>query len=294
MTTKPISDSFASWVVPLRAAGTRPPLFCACAGGGDPLDYRDLALALPDDQPVYAFGLPPLAEGAAFPTVTQLAATYADAVRRLQPYGPYNLCGHSFGGLVVYEIAALLIGAGEPVGVVALLDTLHPSYKRHLSRQDRLIFLTLYLADRLAKYARSLGQGRPDRALRDAVFFVAGRAKRIYWQLVRVVFRRLGQSPPTLISSKALVLAAAWHSYEARDHDVPLVLFNAVDRPAEFRRDKTLGWQACVSRPFEVHLVPGDHYSLLHPPHVQALAGRLAQYLEVSLDSDGASPTAAA
>jgi thioesterase domain-containing protein len=293
MTTERVSDGIASWVVPLRTAGTRPPLFCACAGGGDPLDYRDLALALSDDQPVYAFGMPPLAEGAAFPTVAQLAATYADAVRRLQPHGPYHLCGHSFGGLVVYEMAALLAGAGEPVRLVALLDTLHPGYKRHMSRRDRLIFQALYLGDRLVKYARNLGRGRPDRALRDVAFFMAGRAKHLYWRLVRVVFRPLGRSPPALISSKALVLAAAWHRYEAQDHDVPLVLFNAVDRPAEFRRDRTLGWQACVSRPFEVHLVPGDHYSLLHPPHVQTLTDRLAQYLGASLGSGRTAETAA-
>jgi thioesterase domain-containing protein len=294
MIVAPASDGLASWVVPFRAAGTRPPLFCACAGGGDPLDYHDLALALPDDQPVYAFGMPPLAEGAAFPSVVQLAATYADEVRKLQPHGPYHLCGHSFGGLVVYEMAALLARAHEPVSLVALLDTLHPAYKRHMSPWDRLIFKARYLGDRVAKYGRNLSRGRPDHALRDAAAFAAGRAKRLYWRLVRVVFRRLGRSPPAVISSNALVLAAAWHAYEAQDHDVPLVLFNAVDRPAEFRRDRTLGWQACIGRPLEVHLVPGDHYSLLHPPHVQSLANQLMGSIDGSFGSDRTADTTAA
>jgi len=271
--------SAAPWIVPLRAAGTRPPLFCACAGGGDALDYRDLARALPEDQPVYSFGLPPLGKGATFPSVAQLAGAYVGTVRGLQAHGPYHLCGHSFGGLVVYEMAALLAAAGETVRLVALLDTLHPAYKHRMSRRDRAVFQLLYLGDRLAKYARSLGRGRPDRALGDAAFFVFARAKHLYWWLVRAVFRRLGRKPPAAISSDALVLAAAWHGYEAQDHDVPLVLFNASERPAEFRLDRTLGWKACISRPFEVHLVPGDHYSLLHPPHVQALADRMMPYL---------------
>ena len=43
-----------SWVVPLRSYGVKPPLFCASALGGDAFDYRDLALALPEDQPVYS------------------------------------------------------------------------------------------------------------------------------------------------------------------------------------------------------------------------------------------------
>ena len=286
MIAVPLSDDIPSWVVPLRAAGARPPLFCVCGGGGSPLGFRDFALALPQDQPVYSFEIPPLGIARTVPTVAQLAIAYVDAVRRLQPHGPYYLCGHSFGGLVAYEMAALLAGVGEPVGVVALLDTLHPRHKRRMSRRDRFIFEARYLGDRVLKYAHNLGRGRPERVLRDGALFIVGRAKSLYWRATRVACRRLGQPPPILISSEALMVAEAWHAYEATDHDVPLVLFNAAERPAEFRRDLTLGWRACVSRPFEVHLVPGDHCSLLHPPHVQTLAHRVAPYLGVHAGAD--------
>jgi thioesterase domain-containing protein len=290
MITVPVSNGIASWLVPLRAARTRPPLFFACAGGGDPSDYRDLPLALPDDQPVYTFGVPPPAEGAAFKTVVQLATTYADEVRKLQPHGPYCPSGHSLGGgLVVYEMAALLAGLGE--GLVALLDTLHPGYKRHMLRRDRLMFQARYLGDRLVKYARDLGRGRPDRALRDAAFFVAVRANRLYWAIVRMVFRGIGRSPRTVISSDSLVLVAAWHGCEPWDHDVPLVLFNAVDSRPKFRQVPTLGWQTCVGRSVEVHPVSGDHCSLPHPPHVQSLAEK---FLGTSLGSDQTTATNAA
>jgi thioesterase domain-containing protein len=108
MITTPLSDDIPSWVVPLRAAGTRPPLFCVCGGGGDPLAFREFALALPHDQPIYSFEIPPLGRAGTFPTVAQLATAYVDVVHRLQRHGPYYLCGHSFGGLVAYEMAALL------------------------------------------------------------------------------------------------------------------------------------------------------------------------------------------
>jgi thioesterase domain-containing protein len=268
-----------SWVVPLRATGTRPPLFCACAGGGDVMEYRDLAQALPADQPVYVFGLPPQLAGAAFPRVEQLAAIYVGTVRSVQADGPYYLCGHSFGGLVAYEMAASLADAGSQVRLVALLDTLHPAYKRKMSRRDRIRFKITYLVDRLTKYARNLRRGRPDRVLRDAIVAACGRIKHLYWRVVRNVFGQLGRAPPALISSKALILAAAWHGYQAKDHDLPLVLFNARDRATEFHGDRTLGWQSCVSRPLTLHLVSGDHYSMLHPPHVQVLAASLAPFL---------------
>ena len=113
----------------------------------------------------------------------------------------------------------------------------------------------------------------------DAAAALYGRAKRLHWRVVRIVFGWLGRVPPALINSNALVLTAAWHRYEAKDHDLPLIMFNALERPAEFRYDETLGWRACVSRPCTIHFVPGDHYTLLRPPHAQVLAECLVPYL---------------
>lgn len=268
-----------SWVVPLRTTGTRPPLFCACAGDGDVMAYRELTLALPDDQPVYGFGIPPLPAGASFPSVELLASDYVQAVRAIQPEGPYNLCGHSFGGLVAYEMAALLRSTGADVEIVAMVDTLYPGYKRQMSRGRRLMFHLTYLISRVVKYARNMGRGRLDRVLSDAVRALYGHTKRLYWRVVRLMFARLNRAPPAAITSDALSLAAAWHAYTTTHRELPAVMFNAVDRPLEFRGDPSLGWSACIGRPLSIHMIPGDHYTMLRPPHVQTLAGSLAPYL---------------
>jgi thioesterase domain-containing protein len=270
---------YPSWVVPLRSTGSKPTLFCCCGGDGDATVYRDLTSALPSDQPVYALGLPPLPPGAVFPTIAQLATDFVKVVRNAQAEGPYYLCGHSLGGVVAYEMAALLERAGAEVRLVALIDTLHPAFRRQMTRADRLRFRLTYVADRLAKYARKLGRGRLDQVLRDSMAAARGHTTQLYWRLARVVFGRLGHAPPGVISSNALVLTAAWHHYEPADHGLALVMFNAEERPAEFRRDHTLGWRANVSRSVEVHLVPGDHYTMLRRPHAYALAKCMASHL---------------
>ena len=273
------SLSAPSWVVPLRTTGTRAPLFCACAGDGDVMAYRDLTRALPDDQPVYGFGIPPLPSGASFPSVEQLANDYFRAVRAIQPEGPYYLCGHSFGGLVAYEVAALLKSSGADVGIVAMIDTLYPGYKRQMSRGRRLIFSLTYLTSRTVKYARNMGRGRLDKVLYDAARALYGHTKRLYWRMVRLMFGRLGRAPPAAISSDALSLAAAWHAYTTTHRDLPAVMFNAAERPLEFRSDPSLGWGACIGQSLSIHMIPGDHYTMLRPPHVRTLAGSLAPYL---------------
>jgi thioesterase domain-containing protein len=268
------------WVVAFRSAGAVPPLFCVCAGGGDVFDYRDLAQNLPVDQPVYGFGVPPLESvGERFPSVQQLAAIYVAKLRTLQPHGPYYLCGHSFGGVVVYELAELLAKAGEPIGLVAMIDTLHPAFRRNMSAVQRLRFWIAYMADRTAKYVRNLRHGRIGRIARDVLDFVLHRCKRTFWKIARAVLGRLGGPIPGAINTDEMVLVSAWNRYQSTSYNGRLVLLNAADRPPEYGRDRTLGWSQYASGDIDVHVIPGDHYSIMHLPDVRTLAERIVPYL---------------
>jgi thioesterase domain-containing protein len=267
------------WVVAFHPGGALPPLFCACSAGGDASDYRDLAQALPADQPVYAFGVPPPEAGNAFPTVRQLAATYVGEVRRRQPHGPYRLCGHSFGGLVVYEMAVLLTGDGEEVSLVALIDTLNPAFRRNMPAWERVRFQLTYIVDRITKYVRNLVSGRVDKIARDSFEFVYRRCERAMWKLTRLVFGGLRRPAPSLIHSDEMVLVAAWHRYDPGNYAGRLTLLNSADRPHEYGRDGTLGWGKCASGPIDIQAVPGDHLSIMHPPFVRSLAERIERHL---------------
>jgi thioesterase domain-containing protein len=52
-----------------------------------------------------------------------MAADYVAEIQRVQPHGPYLIAGHSFGGLVSFEIAQRLVGKGECVSFLGLIDT---------------------------------------------------------------------------------------------------------------------------------------------------------------------------
>jgi thioesterase domain-containing protein len=281
----PLSEDVAAqqsdqWVVAFRSAGATPPLFCVCAGGGDVFDYRDLAQSLPADLPVYGFGVPPLELlGDRFPSVQQLAAIYVAKLRTLQRQGPYYLCGHSFGGVVVYEMAVLLAKAGEQVGLVALIDTLHPAFRRNMSTTQRLRYSSAYMADRVTKYVRNLRRGKINEITRDIGDFVLHRCKRTFWKIARLVFGRLGGPIPGAINADEMILVSAWNRYQSTIYDGRVVLLNAGERPPEYGRDSTLGWTRYVRGEIKVHVVPGNHYSIMHPPEVEGLARQVVQYL---------------
>ena len=276
----PVAKQPDEWVVTFRSAGTLSPLFCICSSGGDVFDFGDLAQILSMDQPVYGFGVPPLeAVGDRFPSVQQLAAIYAAKMRALQPHGPYQLCGHSFGGVVAFEMAALLAKAGEPIGLVALIDTLHPAFRVNMSTAQRLSFRSAWFANRIAKYLRNLRYGKVDRVIGDALHFILDRCKHAFWKVAHLVFGRSGGPLPQAINIDEMVLVSAWHRYQPSMYGGRLVLLKAAERAPEYGRDPTLGWGQYVSGGIDIHVVPGNHLSIMHLPDLLTLAERIVPYL---------------
>ncbi|HEV2736909.1 MAG TPA: amino acid adenylation domain-containing protein, partial [Longimicrobiaceae bacterium] len=105
-------------------AGT--PFFCVHAAGGMAAAYLRLARRQ-DDRPFYGLQARGLAPGETpAGSVEEMAARYVEAVRSVQPRGPYLLGGWSVGGTVAWEMAQRLRAAGEEVALLALIDSWAP------------------------------------------------------------------------------------------------------------------------------------------------------------------------
>ncbi|MFI5533587.1 amino acid adenylation domain-containing protein [Kitasatospora sp. NPDC051853] len=120
----PIADDSAAPLLTLRSGGHRTPLVCLHAGMGFGWAYTGLLGHLAPGRPMYTVQSAALLGSTRRPgSMRELALEYLELIRKVQPEGPYLLIGHSFGGLMAYEIAALLRELGEPVGLVGALDT---------------------------------------------------------------------------------------------------------------------------------------------------------------------------
>ncbi|KAG0226318.1 hypothetical protein BGW42_003753 [Actinomortierella wolfii] len=112
-------------LLPLKRNGNRTPLFCIHPGLGSSWSYRGLAQYLHLEQPLYGLqargldGKTPLAS-----SIEEMTLDYIDQIQKVQPHGPYNLLGWSFGGIVAYNIAVELERRGEKVQLLAILDSL--------------------------------------------------------------------------------------------------------------------------------------------------------------------------
>jgi thioesterase domain-containing protein len=122
-----IPDSDFEALLPLRTHGRRRPLFCIHHGGGVSWPYSSLITHIPSAHPIYGLQARSLRQRATLPkSLHDMALDYLHLIRQIQPAGPYNLLGWSFGGLVAHAIATQLQSMGEEVSLLALLDSYPP------------------------------------------------------------------------------------------------------------------------------------------------------------------------
>ncbi|HSW49418.1 MAG TPA: thioesterase domain-containing protein, partial [Bryobacteraceae bacterium] len=264
-------DSRWTSLVPLRRDGARPPLFCIHGNEGNILFYRELALRLGEDQPVWGLQSPLLAQRDAGPrTMEQLGALYAEEIRSLQPRGPYCLAGFCMGAYLALEVACRLQAEGEQVGLLAVINTggswrLAESFsagiRYHLSHLAQISFVdgVQYLRDR----ARYRGARIAD--------LLAGIVKRSY--------AACGVSPPEW-ARRRLVGAAhirASISYVPSVFRGTLKYFQARE---ETWRDYRTFWGRAVDGRIDCAVVPGKGIGVLEEPNVDVLATELRTCLE--------------
>ncbi len=119
-----VSDLPASLIV-VKEGGPARPIFLIAGGRGGRSElslYGRLMARLPPDRLVYGLLRPPCGD-----TVEEIARECIATIRRVRPHGPYELGGECVGGVVAYEIAQQLAGAGERVELMFLLDTWCPT-----------------------------------------------------------------------------------------------------------------------------------------------------------------------
>lgn len=262
----------------LELAGSlRPPVasavFCVAGVRGHPSAYRDLARTLQLPVPVVGLGFPgPDAVGVASIRPEDLAADLIERMREVQPDGPYRLLGHSYGGVVAFEIAQQLRADDEQVDFLGLLDA--------------------YLVDGVTKRAFPRRVAAHARRFRD--LDRSGRREFVHdrWFTVRDRFERLRLSEAPVsdapfnerLDQLSRARSAAWSRYGALPYDGSATLFRTANPAADgiFDVEPTSGWGAVVGD-LEVVPAPGRHEEVLDAKHADELAAALRPRLMSAL-----------
>jgi amino acid adenylation domain-containing protein/non-ribosomal peptide synthase protein (TIGR01720 family) len=288
-----------SSVVPIRPEGSKTPLFFVHAHGGGTIAYYHLAQQIGNDQPFYGLEAPGL-DGQREPLsgIPEMAAYYLKELRRIQPLGPYRLGGHSFGGLVAFEMAQQLNKEGTEVDTLAILDAPAPvpgnkPYDADgFSRSGDAATIMVGIATLVERVVgKNLG------VTHEALDPLTSEEQMSYFlEKLKSVDFVSPDAELSMIRGFLAVDRASTHAFgsyisQAQVYPGAMTLFVSEDIAAgdfrakdrKLRNDPTLGWSELVSGELEAHTVPGDHISMLNQPHVQTLGSKLAACIDRSV-----------
>lgn len=229
-------------IVKINPNGKKTPLFIVANNG---FLYQQMIDNLDTEQPVYIVQ-------ESLDKAPEMASRCIQKIRDIQSKGPYNLMGHSYEGLVTYEIARQLYAQNEKVAFLGLLDTPTPEVENR-AEKARLLF------KRCQRLKVVLGFSWKDKTS----FF----KERIEY--------KLSESFQPLMPT----LDKFMDEYKVKPFPGKINIFVAT---FEFYglEDANFGWDKWATE-VEIHQIPGTHRSmLLKPENAKLLAQQLSGCLK--------------
>ncbi|MDR2013244.1 MAG: phosphopantetheine-binding protein, partial [Rhodanobacter sp.] len=264
-----LSSGHGLGVVALRATGSDLPLFLVHDVSGEVLWWgTQLTRHLDTNIPVYGLAAEPPAE-LTRRTIEEMAARLVQVIRCVQPSGPYRIAGWSFGGTLAYEIATQLIGNGEEVQFLGLLDTRYQTAPVERFWQDGALLRELVLRKNPSP-ATVKALNAVDPADLDALWQKCQELSLIPENQVS-----LSMADVQLYFSRMHMHTQAVEAYEAHPINIPVHLFVAQDDHTD---EPPFGWDKVLpAERMPLIFVPGDHRSMVEEPNVATLGAQLSR-----------------
>lgn len=238
----------------LSRDGEGAPLYLVPSLGTTPLSLVRLARAVSPRRRVHAFGYAGMDdERPPHRRLEAMASAYVDELLALSPRGPYLFAGHCLGGTVALEMALQLEARGVPVARVVVLDSIAPA-----------------LAE--ANPGESARMADPARAVLEAD------VRRVVERVVARTVSHYATLPPEVARHLGDLLrlhGEAGSAYRARALQARVHILFTEDCP----RSVLAGWARIAAGGVTLNEVPGDTFSMLRPPHVEAVGRTLGAAL---------------
>ncbi|GAA4238441.1 hypothetical protein GCM10022254_54400 [Actinomadura meridiana] len=238
-------------LLPLRPRAKGTPLFFVHPAAGTGWVYSGLLGHL--DCPVYALQARALTDPTADAgTLRELAADYVEQIRTVQPDGPYQLAGWSFGGVVAHAMATHLQAEGERVSLLAMMDAypVEPESRGEAPQAGETA---------QAGQAGQAGQTAQDADEQDAIAAVLESIGHDPDDMGHLGDERLAALARAFTQNVALLNA---HGPDV--FDGPLLFF-AVSQGKDASSPAPRIWSRYVTGDIETHDVPSTHTTMTRP-----------------------------
>jgi len=254
-------------LVQLRAGSSERPMFLFHPLPGTVIRYLPLTRHLRTGGGIWGLQSPGIEAGETpCRSIKEMTGLYVEAIRTIQPDGPWVLLGYSMGGVLAMEAARRLDAATPGRSFVGLLDSSPPGCE-----DDSLTFaLTTLLTV-------AFGITNPDVA---ALLLTPSADRAAEVTRLGLASGALAEHDDPQRAERLLAMyqrnARALSGFAVAPYAGPAHLFRAVgsNGPATDQE-----WSGLIAE-LSVHDVPGDHVSMMEPGNVDAMAASINESIE--------------
>ncbi|MBC8943695.1 amino acid adenylation domain-containing protein [Xenorhabdus indica] len=269
-------------LVPMRTAGHKRPLFFVHPMGGNVLSYLRLVKYFPEDQPFYALQAYGVDAGSKpLTSIQEQATNYLEAIRQIQPHGPYSIGGWSYGGFVAFEMARQLKEHGEEVANLFVLDTVALNVESQEKVNEEALLRWFFwellwinegatLPEQIVPEHITSLQERFEYITEHAIAtgVIPQGSSRAVVQRLFDVYQTNWKAATDYAACKADINMTLLHATSP----LPEVLRSMHDTVRSEYRDPKNGWESKTTGRINVIDVSGDHLEIMEEPYVEEVA----------------------
>jgi thioesterase domain-containing protein len=243
------------YLVALRREGSEKPLFCIHAGGGHVFFYNVLTKYIGAHRPIYALQASGVYAGMEMHhSIEAMAKDYLQAIRSIQPIGPYNIMVYCFSVAVGHEMVIQLIQAGETANLI-VMDTMTDPWK--LDTGDRLRM-------RIKSFVKRL--------LTSPVNTIKGMVGERWIQLKLKLRQKMAKGDDKTLAQLNANLARICATYTWRPHQEKISLL-LTEKP--INKEVIGSWKKVALGGVAIVPIQGHHIDLFAEPEVAIVAEKI-------------------
>jgi thioesterase domain-containing protein/acyl carrier protein len=284
MNSSETGTSLRASIVPIQPDGSRPPVYWIPGGYGTTvMPFREVALLLGPDQPVYGFETTMPEPDEDLETIPERAMRFVKELRSQQPKGPYSFVGWCGGGYIAFEMAQELIREGQEVGFLAIVECAVPGYPKTWASKTR------FRGERaLWRVGHFLGRG-PGGIVNWFVDRSKSLAESLRLKARRTTAKVVGRPAPPLPPVPVDIYERIWENvarYQPASYPGKTFVIIGADfwdyRGLSLSVDPRAAWRELSTGGCEIKLIPGDHMGMLEAPYSRQFANELKLCLDSS------------
>lgn len=254
-------------MLPLRTRGSLRPLFCMHPAGGLSWVYAGFMRELDSQRPIYGLQASAVTNEEPFPaSIESMAEEYVEAIRQVQPSGPYDLLGWSFGGVVAFAVACHFQKLGEKISSLIIMDS-YPSTNERPARVESEDEMMREAASLLGIDVEQFGDQPIDFAV---LFRAADRAGMIPADFNQKIAKRTFE----MLQHNATLE----RNFRPSQFDGDVLFFFAARKKGDHRLPEA--WQPFVTGSLEIHSIDCKHGEMAEPGPLKKIGAILEQTLQ--------------